>query len=284
MKDISRIFKKIHMLNPVSPVVHKVLALADDPESSMSDFVDLVQLDPAITANLLKTCNSAFFGLPVKVDSIQQAVTMLGQQRVVEMVLAQGLSENLKTAQEGYGIKEGELWNQSVATAMVARTLAEHREIYNLPAVYTAALLKDIGKVVLHDSVGHQLEEIQHLVDNKGLSFVEAEKRCIGMDHARLGGLIAKKWNFSSHMVFMIENHHLTNPEARNDPATSTIYLADMVAMIVGTGIGVDRLAYHVYETVFNDFFLTRDEIKSLVKTYKQFAGEVRQIFELETA
>ncbi len=282
MKEISKIFNKIDQLHPVSPVVHKILELAEDPESAMGDFVDLVQLDPAITANLLKTCNSAFFGLPVKVDSIQQAVTMLGQQNVVEMVMSQGLSDNLKTAQRGYGIEEGELWNQSVATAMVARTLAERRDIYNLPAIYTAALLKDIGKVVLHEFVGHQLEDIQKLVDHKGLSFVEAEKRCIGMDHARLGGLIAKKWNFSSHMVYMIENHHLITPEARNDPATGTLYLADMVAMMVGTGIGVDRLAYHVYETVFSDFFLTRSEIQSLMKTYKGFLIDIRKLVETE--
>jgi len=263
MAKIQNILKKIQKLEPIPTVIHKVLTFADDPEGSLEDLVRFVENDPAITANLLKTCNSAYLGLSVKVDSIQQALSMLGMQRVVELVMTQNLSSNLKNAQKGYQLAKGDLWKQSLATALVARILGERRQIYNLPAVYTAALLKDIGKVILHEYVGQKLEKIQKMVDTKGVSFIEAEKACIGMDHATLGGIIAKKWNFSSHMVYMIENHHLEDPDARNDPATGTLYLADMVAMMVGTCTGVDRLAYEVYEDIFNGYLI-----------YKQKSGD----------
>ena len=72
-------------------------------------------------------------------------------------------------------------------------------------------------------------------------------------------------------MTYMIENHHLPNSASRNDPATATLYLADMVAMMVDTGIGVDRFAYHVYQDVFNDFFTDKQQIKSLMIIYKSF-------------
>jgi hypothetical protein len=81
-------------------------------------------------------------------------------------------------------------------------------------------------------------------------------------------------------MVYMIENHHLTNPKARNDPATATLYLADMVAMMVGTGTGVDRLAYDVYEEIFNDFFLTKDELKALMLSYDGFLAGAQRLFD----
>ncbi len=92
--------------------------------------------------------------------------------------------------------------------------------------------------------------------------------------------IIAKEWNFSSHMAYMIENHHLTNLEAHNDPATATLYLADMVAMLVGTSTGVDRLAYHVYEDIFDDYFLTRDELKALMLTYDGFLLGAQRLYE----
>lgn len=279
MDKIRKLLKKVDQLQPLPSIIGKVLALADDPDGRLEDVVNLVKHEPAITANLLRACNAAAMGLAVKIDSVQQAVAMLGLQRVVEMVLAQNLSANLLKAQKGYRLEKGDLWKQSVATAMVARTLAERRDLFNLPAIYTAALLKDIGKVVLHEYVESELERIQEAVKSRGLSFVEAEEACLGMNHAALGAAIARRWRFSDHMVYMIEHHHLTLPEARNDPATATLYLADMVAMMVGTCIGVDRLAYHVYETIFDDFFLAKDEIKALMLTYQGYLNGVERLF-----
>lgn len=275
MDDLAKMVKKVNQLDPIPTVIHKVLDLAADPDSSLEELVGVVERDPAITANLLKTVNSAHMGLPVKVDSVHQAVTMLGLQQVVEMVLSQNLSGNLNRAQKGYGLAKGDLWRQSLAVAMVARTLADQNDLMSLPAIYTAALLKDIGKVILHEFVADRLSAIQQLVNREGKSFVEAEMAVLGMDHTTLGGMIAKQWHFSPHMIYMIENHHLTNPASRNDPATTTLYLADMVAMMVDTGIGVDRLAYHVYQDVFHHYFPDKTRIKGLMITYKGFQRQI---------
>jgi HD-like signal output (HDOD) protein len=282
MTNVKKILRKVKELQPIPTMVHKVLNLAADPDCSIADLIQLVQHDPAITANLLRICNSAQMGLAVKIDSVQQAVTILGLQRVVELVLSQNLTAHLTKAQKGYQMKKGDLWKQSVAAAMVTRTLAERRDIYPLPAIYTAALLKDIGKVILHEYVADRLEKIQHKVEAEGFSFIEAEHACIGMDHATLGGIMAKEWNFSPHMVYMIENHHLNNPEARNDPATATLYLADMVAMMIGTCTGIDRLAYPTYEEIFDDFFLARDELKVLMFTYNGFLKGAQKLFDMQ--
>lgn len=280
MDKLQAILKKVKRLDPIPMVIHKVLDLADNPDASLKDLVAVVERDAAITANLLRTVNSAQMGLPVKVDSVHQAVSMLGLQKVVEMVLSQNLSGNLNRSQKGYGLAKGDLWRQSLAVAMVARTLARQRDLMSLPAIYTAALLKDIGKVVLHEFVDGQLDAIQNLVTQKGLSFVEAEQDVLGMDHTSVGGVIAKQWHFSPHMIYMIENHHLTNSASRNDPATATLYLADMVAMMVDTGIGVDRLAYHVYQDVFNDFFPDKQQVKDMMITYKGFQREIKAFME----
>jgi len=280
MDNLRIILNKVNQLDPIPMVIHKVLELADDPDASLQDLVDVVERDAAITANLLKTVNSAHMGLPVKVDSVHQAVSMLGLQQVVEMVMSQNLSANLGRAQKGYGLAKGDLWQQSLAVAMVARTLAREKELMSLPAIYTAALLKDIGKVVLHEFVADKLSSIQEVVSKQAMSFVEAEKEVLGMDHMMLGGIIAKQWKFSSHMIYMIENHHLPNLAARNDPATSTLYLADMIAMMVDTGIGVDRLAYHVYQDVFNEFFHDKKKVKGLMITYKSYKEEIREFLE----
>jgi HD-like signal output (HDOD) protein len=280
MATVDKILKKVKMLQPISPIIHKILALTEDPDCSMDDLVHLIEYDPAATANLLRICNSVYLGLPVKIDSVQQAVIMLGFRKVFDIVMAQAFSANMITAQKGYELEKGDLWQQSIATAMVARSLGERRDLYALPAIYTAALLKDIGKVVLHEYVENQWDKIQQCLDTEGNNFIDAEKESLGMDHATLGGIIAREWNFSDHMAYMIENHHLNNPEARNDPATATLYLADMVSMMVGTCTGVDRLAYGVYEEIFNDFFLAKDELKALMLTYDGYLAGARRLME----
>jgi HD-like signal output (HDOD) protein len=280
MATVDKILQKVKALHPIPSIIHKILALTKDPDCSMDELVNLVGYDPAVTANLLRICNSVYLGLPVKVDSIQQAVALIGFRKVFDIVMAQAFSGNIMAAQKGYKLDKGDLWQQSVATAMVARSLAERRDLYALPAIYTAALLKDIGKVVLHEYLDNQWDEIQQYLDSGRYSFLDAERERLGIDHAMLGGIIAKEWNFSGHMVYMIENHHLNNPEARNDPATATLYLADMVAMMVGTCTGVDRLAYHVYEDIFNDFFLAKDELKALMLTYDGYLAGARRLME----
>ncbi|MGD9010354.1 MAG: HDOD domain-containing protein [Desulfobacteraceae bacterium] len=280
MAKIQKIIHKVKKLSPIPIVIHKVLDFASKSDGTLDDLVRLVENDPAITANLLKACNSAHMGLPVKVNSVQQAVALLGIQKVIEVVVTQTLSVNLQRAQKGYGLAKGELWKQSVATAMVARNLAERRQLPLLPTIYTAALLKDIGKVVLHEFVADELEKIEYQVNIKGYSFIEAEHLCIGMDHATLGGTIAEEWSFSDQMVFMIRHHHLIDPEARKDPATATLYLADMVSMMVGTCTGIDRLAYKVYEDIFNDFFLAKDELKALMYSYDGYLTAAQRFLE----
>jgi putative nucleotidyltransferase with HDIG domain len=279
MTDIAKIIRKIERLHPLPIVIQKIVASLGDPDRPLSDIIQLVEQDPAITANLLKILNSAHFGLMGKVDSVQRAVTLLGTKRVAELVLTYGLSKNLQKALNGYRLAKGELWKNSLASAMTAKKLAERLQLDNLPCIYTAALLKDIGKVILNEYVNQAIGEIQRLVIEEGLSFLEAEKACIGADHAAIGGRIARHWHFSPDMIFMIENHHLASEAARRDRPTTTLYLTDMVAMMVGNGTGVDRLHYPVHEDRFEALRLSKAELRVLMLMYQGFLRGAETFF-----
>ena len=101
MNDIREIVNDIETLKPIPPVAAQVLALADDPNSSMSEIADLIIHDPAITANLLRVCNSAYFSPSRKVESVRDAITLLGLDHMVDLVLLNSISENLKLDQKG---------------------------------------------------------------------------------------------------------------------------------------------------------------------------------------
>jgi len=114
-------------------------------------------------------------------------VTLLGIDQVVQIVLMKSGLKLLSGSQEGYGLHEGAMWKYSVSSALIAKQIAKRLSLENNHTIFTAALLKDIGKTVPDKFVLDSFEKISALVVHESLSFREAEKRVIGVDHAELG-------------------------------------------------------------------------------------------------
>jgi putative nucleotidyltransferase with HDIG domain len=218
MTDLKDIVEQIDQLEPIPPIATQILALTEDPDSSLKEISDLTRNDPALTANLLKICNSAFFSLPRQVESVRDAISLLGLDQIVELVLFNGLSASFRKEMVGYGLGERELWRHAVSSAHVAGMLAERFGTpQNKHLIYTAALVKDIGKLILGRFVAFSYEQINILVQSRGLSFNDAEQEIIGMNHEELGALVGKKWQFSDKMIDIIRHHHLADESARRD-------------------------------------------------------------------
>ena len=277
MTNIDDIISGIDTLTPIPPVAAQIMALAEDENSSMFDIADLIIHDPSITASLLKICNSAYFGLSRQIESVRDAITLLGLDQIVELVLLNGTAANFRDEPDGYGLGEGELWHHAVLSAHVAKVLAKNHGLENKKhLIFTAALLKDIGKIIMGRFVAFSYEKINILVHSKGYSFNEAEKEIIGMNHEELGAEVGKKWRFGDKLIYIIRNHHMTDETCRNDPETALVYLADIVCMMIGFGTSVDGLAYRFYSDVLNRMNLTEKDLQNVILD----TGEHRQKIE----
>lgn len=266
MTDIKDIICEIDILKPIPPVATQILVLAEDINSSLSEIADLIIHDPAITTNLLKLCNSAYFGLSRKVESVHDAISLLGLNHIVDLVLMNSLSGNFRQGKNGYGLGEGELWRHAVLSAHIAEMLVDYAKIpANKHLVFTAALVKDIGKLILGRFVAFSFEKINILVQSQGYSFNEAEKEIIGMSHEELGALIAERWRFSEKLIYIIQHHHLSDDAARDDMETSLVYLADIVCMMMGMSAGVDGLAYRFYSDVLDRMNISAKDLQEVM-------------------
>lgn len=275
MSAIDAIVEKIDKLKPIPQVAHKVMSIVEDPESSLSELTEVILYDQALTANLLKMCNSAYFGLPEKVDSVNHAIILLGMDQIVDLFLLANAADGLRTEHKGYDLDEGELWRYSVSSALLARKLAERTTGENNHVVFTAALLKDIGKVVLNQYVADSFEKINNLVSQYSYSFKEAEKEVIGIDHAELGGIVTESWNFSTKMVNIIRNHHLSAESSDYDFETSIVYLADTLCMMMGIGGGSDGLAYRFHREVADRLNFSERDFQEIIA---EFGGELQEV------
>ena len=275
MTSLQHLLEDIQNLKPIPAVASQLLEVVDDPASSLEDIATVIQYDPVMTANVLRTCNSAYFGLKHPAESIKDAVNILGTDQVIELVLLKSGAGTFSGRQAGYGLEEGEMWRYSVSTAVIAKQIAVRLKLANKNSIFTSALVKDIGKIILEKYVTRSLNKIKDLVETDRLSFREAEKKALGIDHAELGAMIAKMWKFSPRMVKIIRHHHLADETMIKDKEVAVVYLADCISMMAGVGVGSDGLAYRFRDETIRELGLSADDMALIIA---DFAGNMQEI------
>lgn len=281
MTSLQVLIKEIKNLKPIPAVVTSLLGVVDDPNASMKDITKIIQYDPAITAETLRTANSAYFGLKQPAETIQEAATMIGTDRLVDLVMLKVSAQITKGAQNGYDLHEGALWKYSVSSALIAKQVANQLNLSNKNYIFTASLLKDIGKTVLDKFVQDAFEKIYNLVINENFSFMEAEKQIIGVNHAELGGMIAKMWRFSPKMVGIIRNHHLNSEIMVRDKDIAVVYLADCICMMMGMGVGADGLAYRFHRQAMEHIGISAEDTLKIIAEFTCRMEEVEALLKI---
>jgi HD-like signal output (HDOD) protein len=281
MTDLQSIIKKIDELAPLPLVAKTVLAVIEDPESSTDDLAEVIITDRDITAHLMRICNSAYLALSDTIESVHQTIIYLGMDQVVDLVLMTGGAENLKGEHRGYNLKEGELWRFSVSSALIARDLAQKRGSKRNHDIFTSALLKDIGKVILDPYVQNLSQKIRSRVQNLGLSPTEAEKKAIGIDHAELSAMVAEKWGLSPKTVHIIRNHHLPAGIEANDFESCLVYLADTLCLMMGMGEGTDGLTRRRHQEIIDRADFSQEDLEEIMDAYGVKFRKVEELLDL---
>lgn len=238
MQELDDYINRVQHLPPAPKILPQLLALLGRDDVSASQVVDLMMYDPALTASALQLCNTAYFGAAPAYE-LSEAVARLGFNRVYQLVAAVSGARLLSSAQKGYGIDEGELWQHSVASAVAAQLIAEKLgDDHNL--VYTCALLHDLGKIVLANGLEKIYARIIEDVEKNQQSLLEAEKRLLGVQHAEIGGRLLARWKFPANIVAAVCHHH--DPMAAGEPdhqrLAAYVYVSNLIAHFLGYGFG----------------------------------------------
>ena len=268
MLPLDQLLIESERIEPVPQVIHQLMDLVDDPDVPVSEISQLILYEPVVTANLLKLANSAAFGFKKKVDSVHDAVVLLGLKRVVEIVLLNSVTKPLKSAHRGYGLEEGQLWKQSVSCALMASAIAEIVEAPVKHIVFTAALLKDIGVIVLDRHMGDAKATIRKAMETDNLNLVAAERQVLGIDHAHLGGKIAGKWNFSEVLAGTIQNHHLADAVTDIVQVTAMVYLADSMCSMSGINGELFCGPYTHYDRICEQLSLPEETLNRIMSDF----------------
>ena len=255
------------------------MALLDDPDCGMSDLAGIIRHEPALTTNVLKLANSAYFGLPGKIGDANQAVVYLGMTQVVDLVLLVSCAESFNGSHGGYGLNTGELWKSAVSAAIVANDLAEVKGLKQTSLIFTGALLRDIGKVVLDRHVKSAIEPIMNRVKTQSITFAEAERQVLGLDHSQVGAMVAKNWHFPTPLQCIIRYCH-TPLEAKGCfLEASIVHMADSLCRKMEIGLGIDDPSYPEDDRVARSVGLQLSEIQGVIDGFGRKMDRVNALF-----
>jgi len=219
-------------------IVH-LQKLINDPDSEISEIARRIATDPSLTADLLKTVNSAQFMLPNKVDNIADAVKMVGLRGLKNLLYSYGTEKILNFPEKK------ELWEHAHRTAYYSYNLARNRRLKKemVDDAYIGGILHDMGKIVFSNVHPMLIERIQEFSSEKEIPGELFERLSAGYNHAEVGAKIAEKWNFPDSLVAAIGYHH--NPDASPSdykPLVYTIYLANAICNLEKKEITFDQL------------------------------------------
>jgi putative nucleotidyltransferase with HDIG domain len=236
-ETLKRIMSQVKAFPGMPATSAKLLSMLKNPDSSAREIEEILKYDPGLTANILKLTNSAYFGIPSKVSSVKQAIILLGWKRLLQLVMTLCMSTVMKKPLPGYDLPQGELWRHSVAVSIAAELVVKALKIPGADEVFTAALLHDVGKLVLGSFVQDDLQQIEAMVA-KGIAFEVAEFIVLGTDHAQIGARILEKWSFPIDLVNAVSWHH--DPEMCENHCTFSdiVHVANILGLMSGYGKG----------------------------------------------
>lgn len=268
-----QIIADIDTLAPFPKTAYRLVELVADDSRSLAEIADVIKTDANLVTNVLRLANSAYFGLRQEVASIDRAVTLIGGQRILEIALLSMAAPVFEAPQAGYGLGEGELWKHAIVSATFAREIAKQNNLKSADLIYTAGLIKDIGKVILNRYMVKAAKAIDLLVYEHHFPFFRAERKVLGIDHAELSALAFEKWHFPERLVYIVRNHHIQKIPVVAPRETCTVFLGDTISSMLGVGAGKDGLIYPFNEDVLSRYFDLSNLDNLIFSLYPQISG-----------
>lgn len=254
-------------------IVSKLNSMAENDKSSIQEMARLVSSDQVLSARILRLANSPSYGF-YRVATISNAMILLGVDVVKSLVLSSSIFEIMEKNVLG-------LWEHSLGAGVAANIIAKRLHLPECEEISTAALLHDIGKVIIRLNCEDQSSCMSELIDEKGFSTYQAERETIGTDHAEVGGWLARSWFLPEKLIIPIAFHHDVEAASLHQTKTAVVHLADVLIKASGFGDSGDEFVPSVQAAAWSRLNMTEEMLSDVVSDLEEKLIDIKN-FSLE--
>lgn len=254
-------------------IYYKIDEVVSRQNTSMADIGKIVGQDPGLTVRLLRLVNSAFYSFPSKVETITQALVVIGTRQLRELVLAtsivnlfQGIPKDLVSMES--------FWRHSIACGLTARMIAAYRHEANIERFLIAGMVHDIGRLIMYKKIGDLSRSALMRSRACGAPLFWAEKEVIGFDHCQMGRMLLQSWSLPQSLEEAAAFHH--HPSLANcyPVEAAVVHIADIVANALQWGTSGAHCAPPLETVAWDLIGLPASVLPSLISSLK---GQVNE-------
>lgn len=277
--------KSISHIATLPEITLRIIELVEDPTSTAQDLHNVISNDQALCSRILKVVNSAFYGLPRQIGSINRAIVLLGLNAVKNIAIAASLTKLFRGGDLCPTFSARDLWTHSIATASAAKLVCDELKLGLPDEAFLAGLIHDIGIMVEMQSMRDKLikvfDEIKINADGvPSCDMREVEQRLLGADHCAFGAGLCEAWKFPKSFTYVTAYHH--NPGDLPDGSrtlTALVHVADRLAAEAGYGFRSDLVSTEPDPGVLEDLGFDPEHLDRVRADLGQVTEEVETTF-----
>jgi HD-like signal output (HDOD) protein len=192
----------------------RIKQILDDPTASLVDVATALKTDPAMAARLMRVANSAFYGRPGGITTIDRAVSLLGSQQIHDLVLAAAVIQGFDRLFPD-SLKPRDFWRASILAATIAKLLAEQCGFLDAERVFVAGLLAQVGQLVMLEQLPVQMGSIMHMAAHTAQRPCDLQRQALGFDYAEVGAALFSAWRLPIALTEPVRLH--TQPQTASE-------------------------------------------------------------------
>jgi len=265
---IKESIKDTKSLPAIPGVISKLNSMSANDKTSILEMAKVVNSDQVLSARVLRLANSPSFGF-YRVTTISNAMILLGVDVVKSLALSSAIFDIMANSILG-------LWEHSLGTGVAANVIARRLHLPDCEEIATAALLHDIGKVVINLKFPEEFKEICHYADANQTYFTRAEMECIGTSHSEIGGWLVKSWFLPEKLSEPIACHHNVSQSLTHRTKTAVVHLADILTKANGFGNSGDQFVHAVQKVAWDQLGMTEQILAEIVDEFTEKIFETR--------